>query len=182
MPLSTNFYRKQLALFKPLLTATSLEHVRRGQEKIGSLMANARRKKVTFEDVNAGGVSAAWITPRDDTRQGVLLYLHGGGFCCGDLEYARGVGAILASECGIKTLSVAYRLAPEHPFPAALEDAMAAYRYLLSCGYSNNDIVLGGECRRRLDLHAVPAASPGGIARSRRSDCHIPLERPERVG
>ena len=145
MPLSTNFYRKQLALFKPLLTATSLEHVRRGQEKIGTLMANARRKKVTFEDVNAGGVSAAWITPRDDTRQGVLLYLHGGGFCCGDLEYARGVGAILASECGIKTLSVAYRLAPEHPYPAALEDAMAAYRYLLSCGYSNNDIVLGGE-------------------------------------
>ena len=50
MPLSTNFYRKQLALFKPLLTATSLEHVRRGQEKIGSLMANARRKKVTFEE------------------------------------------------------------------------------------------------------------------------------------
>ena len=145
MSLSSNFYRRQLAIFKPLLTATSLELVRRGQDKIGSLMAAARRKKVTFEDVDAGGVSAAWITPRDDTRQGVLLYLHGGGYCCGDLEYARGVGAILASECGIKTLSVAYRLAPEHPYPAALEDALAAYRYLLSCGYSNNDIVLGGE-------------------------------------
>ncbi|MBQ7338116.1 MAG: alpha/beta hydrolase [Clostridia bacterium] len=170
MPLSAKFCRKQLELVQPLLNATSLEHVRRGQDKLGVLMAATKRKQVTVENVSAGGVPSAMITPKDETRRGVLLYLHGGGYCCGDLEYAAGVGAVLASECGIRTLAPAYRLAPEHPYPAAPDDALRAYRYLLAEGYTNSEIVLCGESAgggliftlcRRLRMEGLPP--PAGV-------------------
>ena len=74
-----------------------------------------------------------------------MLYLHGGGYCCGDMEYVTGVGSVLAAEYGICTLAPAYRLAPEHPYPAAPDDAMRAYRYLLASGYTSSEIVLCGE-------------------------------------
>lgn len=145
MPLSAKFCRKQLELIQPLLNASSLESVRRGQDKVGALMAAAKRKKVSVETISAGGVPAAMITPRDETRRGVMLYLHGGGYCCGDMEYVTGVGSVLAAEYGIRTLAPAYRLAPEHPYPAAPDDAMRAYRFLLASGYTSSEIVLCGE-------------------------------------
>ena len=85
------------------------------------------------------------MVPKDERRQGVILYLHGGGYTCGDLEYARGVGSLLASYTGTRVFCPAYRLAPEHPFPAAPEDALSCYRYLLEKGYSAEHITLCGE-------------------------------------
>ena len=83
--------------------------------------------------------------PKDQRRTGVILYLHGGGYTCGSLEYAKGFAAALASECGVRVFCPAYRLAPEHPYPAALDDALESYQYLLQKGYEPGQIMLAGE-------------------------------------
>ena len=85
------------------------------------------------------------MLPKDERRQGVILYLHGGGYTFGDLDYARGFGSTLAVGCGVRVFCPAYRLAPENPYPAALEDALTAYEYLLSKGYAPEHITLCGE-------------------------------------
>ena len=74
-----------------------------------------------------------------------ILYLHGGGYTCGGLDYALGFGSTLADESGAKVFCAAYRLAPEAPFPAAVEDALESYRYLLDKGYAPKKICLCGE-------------------------------------
>ena len=82
---------------------------------------------------------------RTSGGRGVILYLHGGGYTCGSLEYAKGFAATLADECGVRVFCAAYRLAPEHRYPAALDDALEAYRYLLKKGYPARQILLCGE-------------------------------------
>lgn len=77
------------------------------------------------------GFEAALITPKTEECRGALLYLHGGGYCTGDVGYASLYGSVLASETGAVTLCPAYRLAPEDPYPAALQDALEAYEWLL---------------------------------------------------
>lgn len=145
MPLSAKRVRKQLALLKPLLNTSSLETLRKGQEKVGELMGAKLRRHVIVKDHPFAHFSGAWIIPKDQRRQGVILYLHGGGYNCGGMEYARGVGSTLAVQCGTRVFCAAYRLAPEHRYPAALEDALEAYRYLLDKGYLPEHICLCGE-------------------------------------
>lgn len=141
MPLSANATRAQLRLVQPLLRSCTLDTLRRGQNIVGELMEAKFRRQVKVE----ADASGAWIIPADERRQGVLLYLHGGGYTCGDVEYAKGFGAMLAVQCGIRVFCAAYRLAPEAPFPAAAEDALAAYEYLLRKGYHPEQITLCGE-------------------------------------
>jgi len=145
MPLSAKTIHAQLALLKPLLSVCTLETCRAGQNKIGELMGARKRSRVIVKEHPFENFRGAWIIPRDERRQGVLLYLHGGGYTCGNLEYAKGVGATLADQCGNRVFCVAYRLAPEHPYPAALEDVLCAYRYLLDKGYPASRITLCGE-------------------------------------
>lgn len=145
MELSQKFVRKQLEHLKPFMTISSLETWRKGHDVIGSILARTVRKNTYIHEIQLSNSSAAWIHPHDELKSGVILYLHGGGYTCGDLEYAKGFGSVLSSECGIKVLCLAYRLAPENPFPAALEDALEAYRLLLSSGYIPGQIVLAGE-------------------------------------
>lgn len=145
MALSAKVIRSQLNLLKPLLTGLSLETTRKGQERIGQLMSFLHRHEVVIKRHDFSAFQAAWVLPRDKRRQGVMLYLHGGGYTCGDLDYATGFGSTLATDCGCRVFCPAYRLAPEHPFPAALEDALTAYRYLLDKGYTPRQISLCGE-------------------------------------
>ncbi len=135
--------RGQLALVQPLLSSCSLKTTRRGQNMIGELMRGVHKENVYVRSHSFDAFDGAWIIPKDQRRQGVILYLHGGGFTCGDMEYALGFGSTLACECGCRVFTPAYRLAPETPFPGALEDALTAYRYLLQKGYSR--ITLCGE-------------------------------------
>lgn len=144
MGISPKAIRQQLILLRPLLSGRSIDSMRKGQNRIGELMEVRYRKRVIIRQHDFEHFPAAWIIPKDERRQGVILYLHGGGYCCGDLEYAKGFGATLAVQCGVKVFCPAYRLAPENPFPAALEDALEAYRYLLKKGYQNL-ITLCGE-------------------------------------
>ena len=144
MPLSAKTIRNQIGMLKPLLRSCSLETVRKGQNKIGELMEARYRRQVLSKYHRFESFDGAWIIPKDERRQGVILYLHGGGYTCGDLEYAKGFGSTLAVQCGVRVFCAAYRLAPENRYPAAIEDALTAYRYLLQKGYDGH-IALCGE-------------------------------------
>lgn len=100
---------------------------------------------VVVEPVDANGVQAEWTrTPAADPAR-VILFLHGGGYVAGSIQSHRHMLAQAGREAGTRTLALAYRLAPEHPFPAALDDALAGYRFLLAQGFRPENIVLAGE-------------------------------------
>ena len=100
---------------------------------------------VQVQPVDAGGVPAEWLIPSGCPETPVLLYFHGGAWTLGYYTAHRWMIACLAKECQARTLSVDYRLAPEHPFPAALEDCLAAYRFLLTQGIPPEQIIMGGD-------------------------------------
>ena len=139
------FIRSQLSLFKPFITKCSLGTVRHGQEKIGKLMAVSHRNDLCSETVKVGNMRCAMLVPKDELGSAVILYLHGGGYVGGNLEYAKGFASMLASRCGVRVFCPEYRLAPENVFPAAIDDAMEAYGYLLANGYEPSRILLCGE-------------------------------------
>ena len=145
MALSAKMMRKQLALFKPIMNSLSLKMIRKGQNRIGELIEWQNRDRVLLKKHEFAQFEGMWIIPKDERRDGVLLYLHGGGYTCGDLEYASGFGTALAVRTGTRVFCAAYRLAPENRYPAALEDALQVYRYLLEKGYSAAHIMLCGE-------------------------------------
>ena len=137
--------RARLQMLHPLLKNCSLETMRRGQDKIGEMMEGKFLRQVLVKSHQFDAFEGAWILPKDQRREGVILYLHGGGYVCGGIEYAKGFGSMLAYHSGTRVFCAAYRLAPEHPYPVAVEDALEAYRYLLSKGYGPNHITLCGE-------------------------------------
>ena len=140
-----SFVRYQLGLIKPFVEKSSLVTVRRAQDKVGRLLSHSYRDKVGVERLRIGEIKCAMLTPHEELSSGIILYLHGGGYVAGNLDYAEGFGTILAGRCGIRVLAVEYRLAPEHPYPAALDDAMDAYGHLLSSGYEPARIILCGD-------------------------------------
>jgi len=102
---------------------------------------------VEIEEVEAGGIFCEWVhitggAPQPSPR--VILYLHGGGFMMGSARADRILTAALARVSGRAALSVNYRLAPEHPFPAALEDTLAVYHWLLTTGRAPGSLMLAG--------------------------------------
>ena len=145
MSLSAKQIRSQLQHLRPFLQGCSPELLRRGQNKVGEWMEAKYRDEVVSREHPFAAFSGGWMIPRDTRREGVVLYLHGGGYTCGDLEYAKGFGAMLAVQSGTRVFCAAYRLAPENPYPAALEDALTAYQYLLDKGYPASQIALCGE-------------------------------------
>lgn len=145
MELFTKILRTQISIVNKLADACSIEKSRIFQNKIGSFMAHEYQSDVTYHPIESGNFQAEYIIPKKLKNDGIILYLHGGGYISGGIQYARGFGTILAVQNNIKVCSVAYRLAPEYEFPAALEDAVSAYCYLIDNGYSSENIVLCGE-------------------------------------
>jgi monoterpene epsilon-lactone hydrolase len=100
---------------------------------------------IKLEAVDAGGVAAEWsLAPGSDASR-VLIFLHGGGYCSGSIVSHRGMVTEIGRTAQVRTLALGYRLAPEHPFPAALEDAVAAYQFLLAQGIAPGHIAIGGD-------------------------------------
>ena len=170
MSLSSKAVRAQISILKPLLSSCSLATLRKGQNKIGELMEFRLRRHTVVKEHSFAHFQGGWVIPRDERRQGVILYLHGGGYTCGDLDYALGFGSVLAVQTGMRVFCAAYRLAPEHPFPSAVEDALQAYRYLLQKGYPAEHIALcgesagGGLCYSLcMKLRELGLPLPGGI-------------------
>lgn len=143
MALSAKTMRVQMARIKPLLESRSLEVIRRGQNLAGELMGVSEQGRYVSRDHIFENFTGIWVIPKDQRRQGVMLYIHGGGFTCGNAEYAKGVGITMAVRFGTNVFCPAYRLAPEAPFPAGLEDCLQAYLYLMEKGYDK--ITLCGE-------------------------------------
>ena len=90
-------------------------------------------------------LDAEWLRPRGAHATRVMLYLHGGGYVLGSLNTHRSLVGSLAQRCGLNALTINYRKAPDHPFPAALDDAKRAYRWLLRHGHQPQDIVVAGD-------------------------------------
>ena len=100
---------------------------------------------VKLEAVDAGGLQGEWsVVPGSDSSH-VLMFFHGGGYCSGSIVSHRRMVTEAGRAAGTRTLAVAYRLAPEHPFPAAYDDALTAWRFLRNQGIPVSQIALGGD-------------------------------------
>jgi epsilon-lactone hydrolase len=95
--------------------------------------------------VIAGGVPAEWIDPPGGAGDRVVLYLHGGGYVAGSIDSHRNLTGHLAAAIGCRVLALDYRLAPEHPHPAPVTDAVAGYRWLLDQGVAADHVVIAGD-------------------------------------
>ncbi len=95
--------------------------------------------------INAGGVGAEFTGCPGTDRRRVVIYLHGGGYVAGSLCSHRHLAAEIGRACGALALAVDYRLAPEHPYPAAIEDTLSAYRFLLNRGIAAGSIAIAGD-------------------------------------
>lgn len=135
--------KMQIQLIKPLVTSMDISKSREAQDKLGALGANALKKRVTFKNAKLPNAEANFVIPDEIRGDGAILYLHGGGYTAGNLEYACGFGGVMAATLRLPTLCVAYRLAPEFMFPAALDDALEAYTTLLRTFAPENIAVIG---------------------------------------
>ena len=135
-----------VALIRAADVSVSLDDQRAGYELLGSMIPPA--DGITVEAGELGGVPGDWIAPADPAgvdRDRTILYLHGGGYSIGSAQTHRGMLTHLAKAARARLFTVDYRLAPEHPYPAALDDATAAYRALLDDGVDPSRLALAGD-------------------------------------
>ena len=126
------------------MTPEDLERQRRSQEVLGRLAAPMAGMEYT--EFALRNMACAWTRLRaPHGRRHAILYCHGGGYTSGNLGYARVLASKLAHVTGSDVLSFEYRLAPEHPYPAAVEDALQAWDHLMLLGYGAQDIILAGD-------------------------------------
>lgn len=126
------------------MTPEELEKQRRNQEILGRL--TAPMAGMVWQSFDLSGMPAAWTrlkTPHGNRH--AILYCHGGGYTSGNLGYSRVLSSKLTHVTGYDTLSFEYRLAPEFPYPAAVEDALRAWDHLMLQGYGAEDVVLAGD-------------------------------------
>lgn len=122
---------------------TSLDQMRGDWDELsGSLISPVSPLR---EAVDAGGVRAEWFVAPGAAADRVVMYLHGGGYVFGSAKSHAALAAQLSDSAQARVLFVEYRLAPEHPFPAAVEDSTAAYRWLLAQGYAPGRIAIAGD-------------------------------------
>ena len=121
----------------------TIEEIRAGWEKFTASFVPAA--DLTFKPVVARGVAAEWVAAPDSDSSRVVLYFHGGGYTIGSIASYRSFTGRLARATRGRLLSIGYRLAPEHPFPAALDDAVSSYRWLLEQGISPGRIAVVGD-------------------------------------
>lgn len=100
---------------------------------------------VTYHQLKVGNMDALWIRPKNIDNDSIVLYVHGGGYGMGSIKSHKKLAGRIARACKSQSLIIEYRLAPEHPFPAALEDAYYAYCWLLSMSFKPEKIVIGGD-------------------------------------
>lgn len=129
--------QKRAAPYSP---AQSLEFLR----TTGPDDGRVPRSGTTVEATTADGVAVEWVTHGTPTNEGILVYLHGGGYYRSSAVASRRIASDLSHACGCRCLTVDYRLAPEHPFPAGIEDTHTVYRWLLEREFSPTQIVVGG--------------------------------------
>jgi epsilon-lactone hydrolase len=134
---------EMLRTLMPLRADQTIEESRAGMEAATSVMPPP--EGVDFEPTTASGVPAEWTRAPGAARDRALLYLHGGGYAMGSINTHRHLVAEISRASGSAVLSLGYRLGPEHPFPAAVEDAGSAYRWLLAQGLAPQRLAIAGD-------------------------------------
>ena len=121
-----------------------IEKHRQSQDHLGILFGN--NKEVSIKEIELEGIHGEWISVnRAHMKKYIILYCHGGGYSTGSSLYARTLTTKLATSTSMDVLCFDYRLAPEHPYPAATEDAMKIWNYIMLLGYGARDIIVAGD-------------------------------------
>jgi epsilon-lactone hydrolase len=137
---------EELATVRELLRGIDLDALTIAERRAATeSVAGPPPPGTVIEPADAGGVPAEWVVPAGVPNGRLLLYLHGGAYQIGSSATLRHMIALIAGAAQARALSVAYRLAPEHPFPAAIEDALTAYRFLVSGGTDPKEIAIAGD-------------------------------------
>jgi epsilon-lactone hydrolase len=145
----------------PIVSDQTIEQIRAGWEKFAASFVPAA--DLSFKPAVAQGVPVEWVTAPDSDSSRVVLYFHGGGYTIGSIASYRSYTGRLARATQSRLLSVGYRLAPENPFPAALDDACHCYRWLLEQGIAPSRIcVVGDSAGGGLALSMVIAIRDAG--------------------
>jgi epsilon-lactone hydrolase len=131
----------ELIKSRPMNPSASIEQRRAGMEKISERVA----ADISCTPVDIGGMSAELVTAPGAHDDRAILYLHGGGYVTGSVVTHRAMVARISRAAKARVLIINYRLAPEHPFPAALDDAVAAYKWLLAEGFKPGKIAIAGD-------------------------------------
>jgi len=128
-----------------LAITDDIEKNRIAQMNMGIILGTKSREAV-YEELMIGNIPAEIVRPnRPRGRRRVILYCHGGGYITGSLLYARLLTTKLALAASMDVISFDYRLAPEYPYPAALDDAVAVWDYLMLKGYASRDVIVAGD-------------------------------------
>jgi acetyl esterase/lipase len=158
---------------RPRPPQPTVHELRLGLEILGSKLPPP--EDVTCAAVDAGGVPAAWLQAPNALADRVILYLHGGGYVLGSIASHRGLAGRLSRAAAARVLLLDYRLAPEHPFPAALDDATAAYRWLLNQGADPARLVIAGDSAGGgLTIATLVALRDAGVALPAAAVCQSP--------
>lgn len=124
-----------------------IDQIRRDMDVAASKLP--KLSNVKTEGVVIGKLRGEWVRAKEpvplESRNKAILYFHGGGFVSGTCVFYRDLAARISLACGVRVLTLEYRLAPEHLYPAANEDCLSAYYWLLANGFSAADIVIGGD-------------------------------------
>jgi monoterpene epsilon-lactone hydrolase len=133
----------QMLKAQPIAGRPTVQETRANFEQMAGLFPVAA--DVQCEPVSAGGVKSEWVTAPGADAGRAVLYLHGGGYVIGSINTHRDLASRISRAAKARVLLIDYRLAPEHPFPAAVEDSVAAYRWMLAQGLKPNRIAVAGD-------------------------------------
>lgn len=141
--MKSDFIKNFLKTAQPIVNRIPLMNQRSYQTTFFTL--KPLPSDVIYDEIEDFSYKAEWVIPPEEDPEKVIFYTHGGGYGMGDLISSRALVAPIAKKTGIRVFSFEYRLAPEHPFPAAFDDAKKAYEYVLGQGYSPGNIIAFGE-------------------------------------
>lgn len=152
----------ELLTSRPQPENPSPAEMRERFEKLGSFLPTP--EDATTEAADAGGVAAEWVAAPGVAQGRVVLYLHGGGYVIGSIATHRTLAYNFSKAADARVLVIDYRLAPEHPFPAAVDDAVAAYKWLLGQGVKAANIAIAGDSAGGgLTMATLLALRDGGV-------------------
>ncbi len=141
---SNQHLMKAIRRMHSLVENSDIEKVRASQENISGIFS--RTREINYAEVQAGQIFGEWVFIEKEKRNDyVILYCHGGGYNTGSFRYARSITNKLAEISAMGVFSFDYRLAPEYPYPAALEDALESWKYLREQGWRPDQILIAGD-------------------------------------
>jgi epsilon-lactone hydrolase len=160
---------------------TDIGERRKSFDAIASVYPTAA--DIVVEPITVNGVQAEWTTAPGVDHSRAVLFLHGGGYVIGSLDSHRHLASEVGRATGARCLALHYRLAPEHPFPAAVDDALAGYRYLLGAGIAPGHIAIAGDSAGGgLVVAVLLAIRAAGLAQPAAGWCLSPWVDMEAIG